>query len=115
MILRVLLLVRGDPKPLITDLLKHEGAYWIVSGWWQSNDKTHRRPRRMVCISNLRHQLSVNNPFVVPGLGTYHAMVNTPIPKELLDPDAKLDESLRKQYLVLENPDIQIRESPTQH
>jgi hypothetical protein len=87
--------VPSGPEVLTCDAVFHEGKYWLVPEWLEDNESGSRVPARLVCISNLRHQVHLDSE-------VHQLTVNEPVPREILDGTAEKDK-LGK-FLVAENP-----------
>ena len=59
------------------DTIWHDGAWWLVGSWLQSNATGERVPEKLVLLSGLRFQ-EVNLP-------DYRFALNSPLPKSVLD------------------------------
>ena len=47
----------------LIDTIRHEGAWWLVASWLQSNDTGDKYPGRLIRLSGLRYQEVDSEPY----------------------------------------------------
>lgn len=63
--------------PHLVDTIHHDGFWWLVASWLESNDTGSRVPERLVRLSGLRYQEADEQP--------YRFLLNEAIPKSVFD------------------------------
>jgi len=81
---------------VLTDVVEHEGQFWLVPEWFENSVLKVRKPTRLIGIAKLRHQRSKTYPEFV---------VEDPIPKSVFFDEA-IPPELENKYEILESPDI---------
>jgi len=66
-----------EGHPYLIDTIQHEGAWWLVASWLQSNATAEKIPERLVRLTGLRFQEVENQP--------YRFFLNNALPKSVLD------------------------------
>lgn len=84
-------------KLIQVDVIEWQGKVWLVPQWLVSLDQKTRRPRRIICLSNLQHQ--------VPGPGKWGYVVNNTVPESLMGEG--VPERVQG-FFVVELPDIEL-------
>jgi hypothetical protein len=46
----------GDGSLFAADVISHDGKNWIVPTWHECPAEGYKKPERIVCLDNLRHQ-----------------------------------------------------------
>lgn len=82
------------------DTIEFEGKMWLVPEWLDNREEGFSHPTRIILLDNLPHQKSAspNEDF----------LLSDPLPKAVFDghvpPESEFD------YVVLERPDIKLRD-----
>jgi hypothetical protein len=89
------------------DGIEYEGAIWLVPEWLPFPSEGYTKPTRMVRLDQFRFQ-RFDPPATGPGpLAGADFAVNDPLPKALFL--GELTPQLKKQFVVLDRPDIRFR------
>ena len=80
------------------DTIEHEGSYWLVPEWFEDPSVGLKIPKRMICISNLEHQV------LGPDSKYADFLVKYAIPTNVLS--GELTEQDKKEYQVIEYPKL---------
>ncbi len=103
------LIISGDPesrgKLFKMDTIEYEGKMWLVPEWIDMRTEGYSMPVRIVCLDTLRHQPSQTK--------SLDFLLNDPIPKAVLD--GQIPPQSEADYLVLERPDIRVRDRRAFH
>ena len=100
-IYQTMMSIDGDPGKLFKmDTIHHEGRIWLVPKWLSPPSREWQKPERIVCLSNLKHQvLPQGSPY-----GDY--MIPYSIPTSVLyGPGLPPKDS---EYVVIEDPDVHV-------
>lgn len=84
------------------DGIEYEGKIWIVAEWLQTQDGQWRKPKRIICVTNLRHQDLRDRKVRSADLA-----VNEPVPKGVLE--GKIEGQTSSKYVVIERPAFRVR------
>jgi hypothetical protein len=84
------------------DGIEYEGKVWLVPEWLDSPDGQWCKPKRIICVTNLRHQDLRDRKVRSADLS-----VIEPMPKEILD--GKIAELPNSKYIVVELPSFRIQ------
>lgn len=78
------------------ETIYYEEKYWLVLKWLYSPDKTHKKPERIVCLSDMQFQKTdwPGKDFVL----------NVPIPKVVFD--IQIPPSSLPGYIVIDYPEV---------
>ena len=108
-IFQTAVIISGDPdskgRPFRMDTIEHEGKMWLVPAWIDLRTEGYSMPVRIVCLDTLGYRPS--------RMKSLDFLLNDPISKAVLDgqipPQAEAD------YLVVERPDIKVRDRRAFH
>jgi hypothetical protein len=95
--IRKALVVTDDGSIFQSDVIEHEGSFWLVPEWLDVPGRGVTMPRRIVSMATVRYQRT-------PGAHR-EFVVNDPIPKAVLDGRAPSQEASK--YDVRELPEIE--------
>jgi hypothetical protein len=79
----------------ICDVISHEGQFWLVPEWLDSQDGKWTKPARIVPLATMPHQ---------QGTGYPEFVVNDPIPKSVLFGRPSPEEAHK--FAIVEYPEI---------
>lgn len=86
----------GDSAIYTMDVIRHEGALWLVPTWFESPELGQRKPERIVSLDAMQHQ-DTGNP-------VWGIVVTHPIPRAVLF--AHNLSEIPHGYVVVREPDI---------
>lgn len=66
-----------EGHPYLIDTISHQGAWWLVVSWLQSNATAGKIPEKLVRLEGLQFQEVENQP--------YRFLLNNALPKSVLD------------------------------
>jgi len=102
-----------DGAMAVCGAVEYEGAIWLVPKWLPVQNERYAKPERMIRLDQFRHQRfdppsNGPGPFAGADFG-----VNVPLPKNLFFDE--LSSQLKKQYIVLDKPDLKFRVGGVRH
>ena len=108
-ILKTLVFFSGDPELqgqiCAMDTIEFEGKMWLVPEWLDNREEGFSYPARIILLDTLPHEKS-KSPLE-------DFLLTDPLPKAVFDgqvpPESELD------YVVVERPDIQVRDRRALH
>ena len=108
-ILTTMVIISGDEttKGAIhkMDTIEHEGRFWLVPEWLDSQSEAWTMPARIILLDTLHHQKSDGEQ--------WDFVLNDPIPKAIVHGETEPEPD--SQYFVVERPDIQFPKPPRIH
>ena len=108
-ILTTMVAISGDENTKGTiykmDTIEHEGQYWLVPEWSDSQSQTWTMPTRIILLDTLAHQKSDGKQ--------WDFVLNDPIPKAVVYVETEPEPDI--EYVVVERPDIRFPKPPKIH
>jgi hypothetical protein len=108
-VLRTMVAISGDPatqgQVLKMDTIEHEGQFWLVPEWLDSQTEEWTMPARIILLDSLRHQKSDGEQ--------WDFVLNDPLPKAIAYGETQPEEG--SEYVVVERPGIQLPKPPIIH
>lgn len=102
-IFKTMLSLEGEAIIYQIDTIEYEGKMWLVPRWLEASSEGWKRPERIICLDELRHQRGSSG---IPA----DFILNDPIPRSvLLD---QIQEQSKYSSLVIMRPDIRIPIEP---
>jgi hypothetical protein len=83
----------------LVDTIEHEGHLWLVPEWLEAPSEGWKTPRRIICLSLIRHQQTPKHP-------RFQYMTTDPIPIAVFDGHAQPEEAVG--FVVVEAPNIRV-------
>ncbi len=108
-IYKTVVAISGDPKyqgkVFAMPTIEYEGKMWLVPDWIVHREKGYMRPVRIILLDTLPHQKS--------GGPDRDYILNSPLPKAVYDGQTPPQSEV--QYVVIEAPDIKVRDPNALH
>jgi|HubBroStandDraft_6_1064221.scaffolds.fasta_scaffold524342_2 hypothetical protein len=93
------IVVEGGETESSVSVIEHDGKFWIVPQWLENKTKGWRKPERLICLSDLPHQV------LRDGSPQGQFRVTAPIPMSVLSGPAQPEATA--ELRVIHRPDIQ--------
>ena len=84
------------------DVVEHNGEYWLVPQWIESDRPRSKRPARMVSLKTIPHEKT---------RGQHEFRISDPLPKWLFDGSPR-PRGEQRPFVVLEYPEIECPAEP---
>jgi hypothetical protein len=84
------------------EVMEHDGALWLVTGWATHKHRPIKRPIRLVKMTGLEFET------LDAGQMGADFLLNKPIPRAVLDGAASAEEAAAKGFTVLDTPEIEV-------
>lgn len=108
-VLTTAIAISGDPETqgqiLKMDTIEHEGQFWLVPQWIDSQTEEWTMPARIILLDSLPHQESDGKQ--------WDFVLNDPIPKAIAFGETQPEEG--SEYVVVERPNIRLPKPPSVH